>query len=115
VLAFSVSDAAEGGRAITAEGEQLKQVRAQYEAECAKASALGRAKEVSFVAVPRRGERGSTGQHIARFCDESAIDVLMLGSIELADPTKGLYLGSVAAACAKMASETNVCVVKNFA
>lgn len=91
---------------------QLKNLKPLYEAECAKASSLKRAKLCTFEALlVKQGE--TTQSKIAEFCDVAGVDLLVMGSIELADPAKDLHLGSVAAACAKLTS-TNVCIVKHF-
>ena len=41
------------------------------------------------------------------------VDVLVMGSKELSDPNKKLYLGSVTSACAK-ASNAHIIVAKNL-
>ncbi|KAG8457296.1 hypothetical protein KFE25_012035 [Diacronema lutheri] len=111
VLATHVHDT--GGAYQRAEpSHQLKNLQPLYVAECAKALALRRAKDVRFVALPKKRDDTNHAK-IADFCADAGVDLLVLGSIELADPSKGLYLGSVAAACAK-ATDTNVCIVKNF-
>mmetsp|Transcript_14820 Transcript_14820/g.39894 ORF Transcript_14820/g.39894 Transcript_14820/m.39894 type:complete len:304 (-) Transcript_14820:89-1000(-) len=91
----------------------LKNVKSLYEAECAKASALRHLKGGTFEAMARRG--GDTIASImSAKCADEHVDLLLLGSIVLADPTKGMYLGSVAAGCAKQAT-TSVCIIKNYA
>lgn len=91
---------------------QLKNLKPFYDAETAKAKALKRAKECRFEGVLKKSGE-SNHAAIGEFCMANSVDLLVLGSIELADPTKGLYLGSVAAACAKLI-DTNVCIVKNY-
>jgi len=91
---------------------QHKNVKPLYEAECSKALALHRVKEARFEGIYRRGGE-STEKHISALVDREEADLLCLGSIELANPTKGMYLGSVALGCAKFAN-TNVCIVKNY-
>lgn len=91
---------------------QLKNLKPFYEAECLKAMSLKRAKSCTFESiVTKPGE--TTQSNIADFCDSAQVDLLVMGSIELADPTKKLYLGSVAAACAKTAN-TNICIIKHL-
>lgn len=108
LIAFHVYD----GSNHAEPSHQYKNIKPLYEAECAKALSLRRVKDSRFEGIYRRGGE-SNEQHISAIVDREEIDLLCLGSIELANPTKGMYLGSVAMACAKF-SDTNVCIVKNY-
>lgn len=92
---------------------ELNALQPLYDAECAKATALRAVKECKLDVLATT-QRETIQSKIADFCESAEIDLLILGSIELADPSNGLHLGSVAAACAKM-THTNVCIIKNVA
>lgn len=87
---------------------------------CGKLSATTGVSSHKIFNVPKKG--GSIKNTIIDYCDEGTTlngaptpaDVLVMGSIELADPKKDVYLGSVVAAVAKV-SECNLLIVKHFA
>lgn len=110
VEAFHVHD---GSSSRRLEPEyQLKHLQALYESECNKAESLKRVRACSFTPMLKHG--GESAQAcIAAHVEKAQYDLLVLGSIELADMSKNIHLGSVAAACAKGTS-CNICVVKNF-
>lgn len=71
----------------------------------------GACKKAEFVIEPKSK---SIREHIEDFIDEKSVDVIIMGSVELSNPNKGHYIGSVSSAVTK-ASLANCCVVKHFA
>jgi nucleotide-binding universal stress UspA family protein len=91
---------------------QLKNLQVLYESECNKALAVKRVRACSFTPMLKHGSTSAPAR-ISEHVEHAKYDLLVLGSIELADVSKNIHLGSVAAACAKGTS-SNICVVKNF-
>lgn len=112
VEAFHVHDGSSNSSRRMEPEYQLKNLQALYESECGKAESLKRVRACAFTPMLKSG--GASSQAcITEHVEKAQYDLLVLGSIELADASKNIHLGSVAAACAKGTS-CNICVVKNF-
>lgn len=92
--------------------DQVRPVKRFYDMECAKVASTRTGVACSFEVLP--AARGSVSDAVAAKCASAEINLLVIGSIELADVSKSIFLGSVAGACARH-SNTNVCVIKGFA
>ena len=96
-----------------------REVMSNYKTLASKAAELQPQAEFLATSTPKKG---STTNTILGYTEEGCMlqgeqapaDVLVMGSIELADPSKDLYLGSVVAAVAKK-TEANILVMKHFA
>lgn len=85
-------------------------VKAYYEHECSKAEMTMPGLDAQLQVVPKTN---SIRETLLKHTDELLCDILVMGSIELSDPSKDIYLGSVSASIAKK-SEAHTVIVKNF-
>ena len=90
--------------------EALERVRLEYTGECAKVSAAG-AVDARFAVVR---QTASIRDAIVGHAEESNCDMLVTGSMELSNPDRALYLGSVSSSLAKTC-HAHTCIVKNYA
>ena len=83
----------------------------EFETLLAKVADSKTCAKAEFICQPKHL---SIREHIEEVIDSKHIDVVVMGSVELSNPTKGHFLGSVASAVTK-ASLAHCCVVKHFA
>lgn len=113
---FHVTMEAQGFSGLTnpdqIRARQLALLKSHYETECAKAQAQLAVESATFsLREPAKGR--SVKEEVVEAALTNHVDVLFLGSVELSQPGKKIYLGSTSSALARECP-THVCIVKNF-
>ena len=93
------------------EAEESEQLAHHYGVACEK---LEESKRVAAARLITEPQIKSIRDHIDKFLELKAIDIIFMGSVELSSSKTGGALGSVSSAVAK-GCVAEVCVVKNFA
>ena len=88
------------------------EIESEFGAALDKFGAAGRYGAMAMIGEERT--RSNVAAQIEEFIDRKAVDVVVMGSVELSNTTKGHHLGSVAMALTK-ATPAHVVVVKQFA